>query len=172
MPSCLTELRLLRDLRVGCIRGQAEGMLPGEAEALGAALPRLRQLTRLDLAITSSMPTSFLTTLTSLRSLWWGAAFTDGPTLRPGAWVRGLRTLSFPGQLLVASLPVLAEAQLERLATSDFSASHQPLLPAIFNFAVDCHSLCLLIIFHHRLQANSLSAMQLAQRRRPDLRIF
>lgn len=170
-PSCLTVLTLLRDLRVGSIRWQAEGMLPGEAEALAAALPRLRHLTRLDLAITSSMPTLFLTALTSLCSLWWGAAFADSSALPPGAWVRSLRTLSLPGQLLVASLPTLAEAQLERLATSDFSASHQPLLPAIFNFAVDRRSLCLLIIFHFRLQDSSLSAMQLAQRRRPDLRI-
>lgn len=170
LPSCLSRLKLLRDLR---IYSWNEGMPAHEAAALAPSLPSLQQLTRLDVYIDHEVPAAALTALTNLHTMRWEShTVSAGAALPPGAWVRGLRTLLLTAQLATASLPALSAAeQLERLGTVDHTSSEQPHLPGIIAFAGERPRLRLLVLLHAELQGRASDAAQQVQRRRADLQI-
>ncbi len=170
LPSCLSRLKLLRDLR---IYSWNEGMPAHEAAALAPYLPSLQQLTRLDVYIDHEVPTAALTALTNLHTMRWEShTVSAGAALPSGAWVRSLRTLLLTAQLVAASLPALSAAeQLERLGTVDRTSADQLLLPGIIAFAVERPRLRLLVLLHTELRAHASDAAQQVQRRRADLQI-
>ena len=172
LPECLSALTTLQSLTVdgGNMGDEEEAAV---AAGLAAALPHLRQLSRLDLALTSPQPLAALTALTSLRWLcWWWQPQGQSPSLPPGGWLQQLQTLAAPQALVAASLPALAGAQrLEQLCVYARGLSPDVHLTAIIRWAAQ-HPFPQQLLLGNRTVGSSVwTEIGAAARLRPGLRI-